>query len=69
MARVRAVELHEVPADLQPIYRRYTETYGPFLFNEALGIEIEDGVVEDMLASGVKRADLPHPETPAVDGA
>ena len=31
MARVRDVELHEVPADLQPIYRRYTETYGPFL--------------------------------------
>ena len=32
-------------------------------FNEALGIEIEDGVVEDMLASGVRIEDLPHPET------
>ena len=31
MARVRDVEIHEVPADLQPIYRRYAESYGPFL--------------------------------------
>lgn len=31
MARVRDVELHEVPADVQPIYRRYAEEYGPFL--------------------------------------
>ena len=200
MARVRDVELHEVPADLRPIYRRYAETYGPFLnqvkvfahrgpalrhlmgmlleladeavlpkryleialvavskanectycvahhaprlvaqgldpasvaailepevpgfdeldtlvrdyavaitedarrmpaamverlkshfseeqvveltlraalcgffnrFNEALGIEIEDGVVEDLLASGAKPADLPHPETLAAGG-
>ena len=31
MARVRDVELHEVPADLRPVYRRYAESYGPFL--------------------------------------
>ena len=31
MARVRDVEVHEVPADLQPVYRRYAESYGPFL--------------------------------------
>ena len=31
MARVRNVEIHEVPADLRPIYRRYAESYGPFL--------------------------------------
>ena len=31
MARVRDVEIHEVPADLQPVYRRYAESYGPFL--------------------------------------
>ena len=31
MARVRDIEIHEVPADLQPVYRRYAESYGPFL--------------------------------------
>ena len=31
MARVRDVEIHEVPADLQPVYRRYAQSYGPFL--------------------------------------
>ena len=31
MARVRNVDIHEVPADLRPIYRRYAESYGPFL--------------------------------------
>ena len=38
-------------------------------FNEALGIEMEDGVVEEMLAAGVRIGDLPHPETlAAADG-
>ena len=37
-------------------------------FNEALGIEIEDGVVEDMLAAGVRPEHLPRPETPAAGG-
>ncbi|MDE0458720.1 MAG: hypothetical protein OXI15_15610, partial [Chromatiales bacterium] len=31
MARVRDIEIDEVPADLQPVYRRYAESYGPFL--------------------------------------
>ena len=31
MARVRDVEVHEVPADLRPVYRRYAESYGPFM--------------------------------------
>ena len=31
MARVRDVEIHEVPADLRPVYRRYAESYGPFM--------------------------------------
>ncbi|MCY4450337.1 MAG: carboxymuconolactone decarboxylase family protein [Immundisolibacterales bacterium] len=31
MARVRDVEIHEVPADLRPVYRRFAESYGPFL--------------------------------------
>ena len=31
MARVRDVEIHEVPADVQPVYRRYAESHGPFL--------------------------------------
>ena len=31
MARVRDIEIHEVPTDLQPVYRRYAESYGPFL--------------------------------------
>lgn len=31
MARVRDVEIDEVPEDLMPIYRRYVEDYGPFL--------------------------------------
>ena len=31
MARVRDIELDEVPEDVQPIYRRYAEEYGPFL--------------------------------------
>ena len=37
-------------------------------FNEALGIEVEDGVVEEMLAAGVRIEDLPHPESLAVAG-
>lgn len=31
MARVRDVALEEVPEEIQPIYRRYAEDYGPFL--------------------------------------
>ncbi|ETX04358.1 carboxymuconolactone decarboxylase family protein [Candidatus Entotheonella palauensis] len=31
MARVRDVGIEEVPEAVQPIYRRYAETYGPFL--------------------------------------
>jgi uncharacterized peroxidase-related enzyme len=31
MARVRDVEIDEVPKDVQPIYRRFAEDYGPFL--------------------------------------
>ena len=37
-------------------------------FNEALGIEMEDGVIEDMLAAGIRIADLPHPESLAANG-
>ena len=37
-------------------------------FNEALGIEIEDGVIEDMLAAGVQLDDLPQPEALAASG-
>jgi uncharacterized peroxidase-related enzyme len=31
MARVRDVEIDEVPKDVQPIYRRFAEDYGSFL--------------------------------------
>ncbi|MFQ5774959.1 MAG: carboxymuconolactone decarboxylase family protein [Kiloniellaceae bacterium] len=31
MARVRDVEIHEVPEDVRPIYRRFAQDYGPFL--------------------------------------
>ncbi len=31
MARVRDVEIDEVPAEVQPIYERYAKEYGPFL--------------------------------------
>ena len=31
MARVRDIEINEVPADCQPVYRRFSEEYGPFL--------------------------------------
>ena len=31
MARVRDVEIHEVPEDVQPVYQRFSEEYGPFL--------------------------------------
>ncbi len=31
MARVRNVEIDEVPEDVRPIYARYTQEYGPFL--------------------------------------
>ena len=37
-------------------------------FNEALGIEMEEGVVEDMLAAGLRLDDLPSPETLAAGG-
>ena len=31
MARVRNLSIEEVPADCQPIYKRFSEEYGPFL--------------------------------------
>jgi alkylhydroperoxidase family enzyme len=31
MARVRDVEIDEVPADVQAVYKRYAQDYGPFL--------------------------------------
>ena len=31
MARVRDIEIDEVPEDVQPIYKRYSTEYGPFL--------------------------------------
>lgn len=31
MARVRDVEIHEVPEDVQPVYERFATEYGPFL--------------------------------------
>ena len=31
MARVRDVEIHEVPEEVRPIYRRFSEDYGAFL--------------------------------------
>jgi hypothetical protein len=31
MARVRDVEIHEVPEDVQPVYERFSREYGPFL--------------------------------------
>ena len=31
MARVRDVEVHEVPEEVRPIYARFTKEYGPFL--------------------------------------
>jgi len=31
MARVRDVEIHEIPEDVQPIYQRFASEYGPFL--------------------------------------
>lgn len=31
MARVRDVEIHELPEDVQPIYKRFATEYGPFL--------------------------------------
>lgn len=31
MARVRDIEIDEVPANVQAIYKRYVEDYGPFL--------------------------------------
>ncbi len=31
MARVRDIEIDEVPDDVKPIYRRFAEEYGPFL--------------------------------------
>ena len=31
MARVRDIAIDEVPEDVQPVYRRFVEEYGPFL--------------------------------------
>lgn len=31
MARVRDVDIDDVPEELQPVYRRFAEEYGPFL--------------------------------------
>ena len=31
MARVRDIEIDEVPDDVRPVYQRFAEEYGPFL--------------------------------------
>jgi uncharacterized peroxidase-related enzyme len=31
MARVRDIDLHEVPEDVRPVYQRFASDYGPFL--------------------------------------
>ena len=31
MARVRDIEISEVPEDVRPIYERFSNEYGPFL--------------------------------------
>lgn len=31
MARVRDVEIHEVPEDVRPVYERFASDYGPFI--------------------------------------
>ena len=31
MARVRDIAINEVPADVRPIYERFSTEYGPFL--------------------------------------
>ena len=31
MARVRDIEIHEVPKDCQSVYQRFSQEYGPFL--------------------------------------
>lgn len=31
MARVRDIDINEVPADVQPVYQRFADEYGPFL--------------------------------------
>ena len=31
MARVRDIEIHEIPEDIRPAYRRFATEYGPFL--------------------------------------
>ena len=31
MARVRDIDINEVPADVRPIYERFSKEYGPFL--------------------------------------
>ena len=31
MARVRDIDIHEVPEDIRPTYRRFASEYGPFL--------------------------------------
>ena len=31
MARVRDIDVNEVPADVRPIYERFSKEYGPFL--------------------------------------
>lgn len=31
MARVRDVQVDEVPADVRPIYERFVQDYGPFM--------------------------------------
>lgn len=31
MARVRDVEIHEVPEDVRPVYERFAREYGPFM--------------------------------------
>jgi len=58
MARVRNVELQEVAPELQPIYRRFAEDYGPFL-NQVKVFAHRPPALRHLMAMLLENADEP----------
>jgi len=58
MARVRDVELDEVDAELQPIYRRFAKDYGPFL-NQVKVFAHRPPALRHLMAMLLENADEP----------
>ena len=58
MARVRDIEIDEVPEDVRPIYQRFSKEYGPFL-NQVKVFAHRPPAVRHLMAMLLENADDP----------